>query len=132
MRTDLFTVQSDELIDLAASIMDWEKVRHIPVEDEQHNLVGLLTYRAILRMVSDPTLRTKGAVSVADIMEHNPITAMPETPTLEAIELMKTHGASCLPVVVGTKLVGIVTEHDYMRIAGQLLEDQFRVDSDQA
>jgi CBS domain-containing protein len=130
MRTDLFTVQSDELIDLAASIMDWEKVRHIPVEDDKHNLVGLLTYRAILRLVSDPK-RKQGAVSVADIMEHNPITATPETPTLEAIELMRANGASCLPVVSGAKLVGIVTEHDYMRIAGQLLEDQLRANPDQ-
>ena len=126
MQTDLFTVQADELIDLAASIMGWEKVRHIPVEDEKHNLVGLLSYRAILKLVADPQMRSKGAVSVADIMEHNPITATPEMPTLKAIELMKSHGTSCLPVVEDGKLVGIVTEHDYMRIAGQLLEEQLR------
>lgn len=130
MKTDLFTVQADELIDLAASIMDWEKVRHIPVEDDKHNLVGLLSYRAILRMVSDPKMRAKGSVAVADIMECNPITATPETPTLDAIEMMRSQGASCLPVISEGKLVGIVTEHDYMRIAGQLLEDQLRAQFD--
>ncbi len=132
MNTDLFTVQADELIDLAASIMNWEKVRHIPVEDEKHNLVGLLSYRAILRFVSDPKMRAKDSVAVADIMERDPVTASPETLTIEAIKLMKAHGASCLPVVVEGKLVGIVTEHDYMRIAGQLLEDQLRAKPAQA
>jgi CBS domain-containing protein/gamma-glutamylcysteine synthetase len=128
MKTDLFTVQEDELIDLAASIMAWEKVRHIPVEDDKHNLVGLLSYRAILKVVSDPTLRTKGSVAVSDIMERNPITATPETLSLDAIAMMRSHGASCLPVISEGKLIGIVTEHDYMRIAGQLLEDQLRIE----
>ncbi len=130
MHTELFTVQEDELIDLAASIMDWEKVRHIPVEDEKNNLVGLVTYRSILRMVADPKLRSKmrdgGSVSVSEIMHRDPVTATPEMTTLDAIALMREHGASCLPVVSGRKLVGLVTEHDFMRIAGQLLEAQLR------
>jgi CBS domain-containing protein len=130
MRTDLFTVQEDELIDLAASIMNWEKVRHIPVEDDKHNLVGLLSYRGILRMVSDPKVTDRSSVAVSDIMEKNPVTATPQTTTLDAIELMKSNGASCLPVITDGKLVGIVTEHDFMRIAGQLLEEQLRGDKD--
>ncbi|CAN0512987.1 unnamed protein product, partial [Laminaria digitata] len=126
VRSDLFTVQEDELIDLAASIMDWEKVRHIPVEDEGHNLVGLVSYRSILRVISDPKLRMKGSVSVSEIMHRDPVTATPETTTLDAIGMMRDHGASCLPVVRDRKLVGLVTEHDFMRIAGQLLEAQLR------
>lgn len=126
MRTELFTVQEDELIDLAASIMDWEKIRHIPVEDDKHNLVGLVSYRSILRVVADPKLRAKDSVAVSEIMHKNPVTATPDTPTLDAIELMRSNGASCLPVVRDHKLVGLVTEHDFMRIAGQLLEQQLR------
>ncbi len=130
MQTSLFTVQPDELIDLAASIMDWEKIRHIPVEDEHHRLVGLLSYRAILRMVADRKVHRGGEISVGDLMERDPVTVSPETPTLVAIELMRSHGTSCLPVVSDGKLVGIVTEHDYMRIAGQLLEEQLKETSD--
>lgn len=126
MQTDLFTVREDELIDLAASIMDWEKVRHIPVENAKHNLVGLVSYRSILRVVADPKLRAKGSVAVSEIMHRDPLTATPETSTLDAIEMMRKHGASCLPVVRDNKLVGLVTEHDFMRIAGQLLEQQLR------
>jgi CBS domain-containing protein len=45
---------------------------------------------------------------------------------------MRTNGASCLPVISDGKLVGIVTEHDFMRIAGTLLEQQLRNNPDKA
>jgi len=51
MTTDLFTVAEDELVDLAAHVMDWRHVRHVPVEDAQHHLVGLVTHRALLRLL---------------------------------------------------------------------------------
>jgi len=129
MITDLLTVQDDELIDLAASIMDWERVRHVPVEDADHNLVGMLSYRELLRQLVDPKRGSgRHTVSVGDVMRREPVCVTPETPTLDAIGLMREHGVSCLPVVApGTrKLVGIVTEHDYMRIAGKLLERELR------
>ncbi|MEZ6241416.1 MAG: CBS domain-containing protein [Phycisphaerales bacterium] len=129
MVTDVLTVQDDELIDLAASIMDWERVRHVPVEDAEHNLVGMLSYRELLRQLVDPK-RKEGehTVSVGDVMRRDPVCVTPETSTLDAIELMREHGVSCLPVVANAtrKLVGIVTEHDYMRIAGKLLERELR------
>ncbi|HEX3083364.1 MAG TPA: glutamate-cysteine ligase family protein, partial [Pyrinomonadaceae bacterium] len=45
MSTDLFTVRADDLVDLAASVMDWRHVRHVPVEDDAGRLVGLVTHR---------------------------------------------------------------------------------------
>ncbi len=127
MQTELFTVRRDELIDLAASIMDWEQIRHIPVEDEDHRLVGLVSYRALLRLVADPVKRKSESIAVEDIMERDPVSVGVSTPTLEAIALMRDRRASCLPVVNDEgKLVGLVTEHDYMRIAGRLLEEQLR------
>lgn len=131
MQTELFTVRQDELIDLAASIMDWEQIRHIPVEDKEHRLVGLVSYRALLRLVADPIKRKSDSIAVGDIMEREPLSVLPSMPTMEAISLMKANRASCLPVVTEDgKLVGIVTEHDYMRIAGKLLEDQLRGGND--
>ena len=45
MATDLFTVRPEDIVDLAASVMHWEHVRHVPVEDEDGRLVGLVTMR---------------------------------------------------------------------------------------
>ena len=47
---------------------------------------------------------------MSSIMERDPHSVGPETPTLEAIDLMRHHRVSCLPVVSDGKLVGIVSE----------------------
>ncbi|MEZ6318485.1 MAG: CBS domain-containing protein [Phycisphaerales bacterium] len=125
MTTNLFTVHEEELIDLAASIMEWERVRHVPVEDDDHHLVGLVSYRDLLKLVADPKRNRDKPIAVGEMMRRAPATVTPETSTLEAIGLMKRLGVSCLPVVTREgKLAGVVTEHDFMKLAGQLLEEQ--------
>ena len=52
MTEELFTVRPDDLLDLAASIMDWKHVRHVPVEDDEGQIIGLISHRAILREVA--------------------------------------------------------------------------------
>ena len=49
MQTDLLTVQPDDPVELVADIMSWERIRHVPVEDDAGKLVGLVTSRAVLR-----------------------------------------------------------------------------------
>lgn len=123
MTTDLFTVSPDEPVDLIAQLMEWQRIRHVPVEDHEHRMVGLVSYRALLRLLSDPEVaRRAHSISAADIMKKDPLTVSPVMPTLRAIEIMRQYGVGCLPVVHDGRLVGIVTEHDFMEIAGQLLE----------
>ena len=125
MTTQLFTVQEDELLEMVAFLMERNEIRHLPVEDDQHRLVGLVSYRSILRMVSDMGSEgDKGTTPVKSIMEVDPVTVTPETSTLEAIDVMRKNGVSCLPVLKGDKLVGLVTEADFMPIAYELLEKQ--------
>lgn len=128
MSTDLFTVSPDELVDMVACVMRWQHVRHVPVEDSKHRLVGLVTQRCLLRLMSDNLGRaTTEPVPVSEIMQTKVVTVHPETPSLEAIDLMRSHKIGCLPVVDrDDHLVGIVTEHDFMDIAGRLLEEHFR------
>lgn len=123
MTEELFTVRPDDLLDLAASIMDWKYVRHVPVEDEKGEIVGLISHRAILREVARGRSDSSNPAAVKDVMRINPITAAPETLTVEAIRLMRKHKLGCLPVVAKGKLVGIVTDHDLINVAGKLLED---------
>jgi CBS domain-containing protein len=125
MTTQLFTVQEDELLEMVAFLMERNQIRHLPVEDDEHRLVGLVSYRSILRMVSDMASEgDKGTTPVKTIMELDPVCVTPETSTLEAIDLMRKNGVSCLPVLKGDKLVGLVTEADFMPIAYELLEKQ--------
>lgn len=125
MTTSLFTVHEEELVDMVAFLMDRKQIRHVLVEDDAHSLVGLVSYRSVLRLMAegfDSGFRETPPVS--DIMERNPASVSPEMPTLEAIDLMRKHRVSCLPVVNNGKLVGIVSEADFMPLAYDLLEDR--------
>jgi CBS domain-containing protein len=125
MTTDLYTVHEDEPLDLVANLMEWERIRHVLVEDHQGRLVGLVSYRALIRLMARAELRgTGGETAVSEIMTKDPVSVTPETPTLEAIRTMRRHGIGCLPVVKDDRLVGVVTERDLMNLASELLEDR--------
>ncbi len=125
MSTDLFTVGPDDLVDLAASVMDWRHIRHVPVEDDAGNLVGLISHRDLLRMLSQGLLnRAKGPVAVKEIMKKELVTISPETPTIEALRIMQSRKVGCLPVVQGGRLVGLVTAYDFLSLSAEIIEKE--------
>jgi len=119
MTTDLFTVHPDDLIDLAASVMDWRHIRHVPVEDGEGKLVGLVTHRMLLRLLTAQHQETK-QITVAEIMLTNPVTVTSNTSSLEAIEIMRGHRIGCIPVVDDSQLVGIITSFDFLAASAHL------------
>ena len=121
MSTDLFTVKPNDLIDLAASVMDWRHIRHVPVEDEDGRLVGLITHRGLLRMMSKGN-RDGSPITVREIMVPNPVTVSPSTSSLETMEIMRSNRIGCLPVVEGNQLVGIVTSYDFLEASAKLFQ----------
>jgi len=124
MTRDLFTVRPDDIVDFAATLMDWRHIRHVPVEDDKGMLVGLVSHRDLLRLVAQGRMGKDHRVTVEEIMNPNPITVNPETSTVEAIQIMRKKGLACLPVTRDRKLVGIVSEHDLIIVASHLLESQ--------
>nr|MBA3393331.1 CBS domain-containing protein [Deltaproteobacteria bacterium] len=127
MTTDLFTVQADDPVEMVANLMIWERLRYVPIEDEDHRLIGIVTHRAVLRFLlsGGSTLRTP----IADIMKREVSTVTPETPTIDALRLMRQLQLGCLPVVQDDRLVGIVTEGDFLEIASKLLEHQLATEA---
>ena len=133
MSTDLFTVQPDDLIDLAASVMDWRHIRHVPVEDGEGRLVGLITHRSLLRLMSNGTRReTSIPVTVREIMVSNPVTVSPSTSSLEAMEVMRMSRIGCLPVVENDHLVGIVTSYDFLEASANLFRQHLTASPQQS
>jgi CBS domain-containing protein len=124
MSTDLFTVRPDDLVELAARVMEWRDVRHVPVEDNEGRLVGLVSHRSLLRLLAEGT-RDDGRepVAVRDIMKADPVSAAPGMPVKEAAKLMRRHRIGSLPVVEGGHLVGIVTVYDFLESSAGLLDD---------
>ncbi len=122
MNTDLFTVQPDDILDLVVEMMNTQKLRYVPVEDENGHLMGLVTSSKTLRHYRGSHLwDPKKPLPVRDIMITNPITIGPDESIRSALEIMKTHGIGCLPVLEGNELVGIITEQDFLNITLHLL-----------
>ena len=122
MSTDLFTVNPDDLIDLAASVMDWRHIRHVPVEEADGRLVGLVTHRGLLRMMISRAESDIKPITVREIMVQEPVTVSPSTSSLQAMEIMRRHRVGCLPVVEGDQLVGIVTSYDFLEATAKLFQ----------
>jgi CBS domain-containing protein len=107
--------------------MDWERIRHVPVEDHEDRLVGLVSYRSLIHLLAQGEFARRDApIPVSEIMKRNLVTVDPGTTTLEAVALMKEKGIGSLPVVKDGQLIGIVTERDFMNIAGVLLEEKLK------
>jgi len=125
MHTELVTVSPDDIVELAASMMDWEKIRHLPVEDSEGRLVGIVTHRVMVRLLAKRDRAAK-EITVREVMTPNPISVGPECTTLRAIDVMREHKVGCLPILRDGRLAGIVTERDFLRIAGKLMAEKLR------
>ena len=124
MSTDLFTVRPEDVIDLAASLMHWKHVRHVPVEDDNGELVGIVSHRDLLELLALGKADRAGEIIVRDIMRKELVTISPETSALDALFLMREKGIGCLPIVRGRKLVGLVTAYDYLTVSAKLFEEK--------
>ena len=122
MRTDLFTIQSEDPVAVVLHLMIWERIRYVPVEDKDHRLLGLVTHRAVMRLLAQGG--SAQHTPVAAIMRTDVVTVTAETPTLEAIRLMRRYRIGCLPVLNEERLVGLVNEDDFVDVAKKLLEEQ--------
>lgn len=111
MTTDLFTVSQNEPVLLIKSLMEWKNIRHLPVENLAGELVGLVTATNLQRVNDFSRL------SVRKIMVKNLITVTSETPIQEAVQMMKTKGIGCLPVVENGKMIGLITDTDLKRLS---------------
>jgi CBS domain-containing protein len=123
MSTSLVTVHPEDIVDYVASIMHWEHLRYVPVEDMEGRLVGLVSQRNLLLLLAQgSTLNRAQGVPVSAVMKRDLITVSPDTPTTEAIQLMRHRKIGCLPVVERGRLVGVLTLFELLTVSANLLE----------
>ncbi len=111
-------------VEVLFNLMEDHRIRHVPVVDEDGDLVGLVTHRDLLRgaVVEQPDLpryverAVRQRLRVRDLMVAEPLSVGPDTDLREAAQVLLDNKFGCLPVVEGSRLVGILTEADFVRL----------------
>ncbi|MCB0807148.1 MAG: CBS domain-containing protein, partial [Bacteroidales bacterium] len=123
METDVFTVHPDDVIELVIDMMDWSRIRYVPVEDEKGKMVGLVTARLLLRYLRKNIKKVDTTkINIEEIMIREPIVVKPDDKISVAIDLMDKNQIGCLPVIKNNELVGIVTEAEFFRLSKRLFD----------
>ncbi|MGL4775043.1 MAG: CBS domain-containing protein, partial [Aeromonas veronii] len=125
-----FTLGPSNSVKQAMDLMQQERIRHIPIVDEQHHLLGLVTLTDILAtresklLLISPEREAEftDSVQLDEIMTRQVASVDPHAGIKEAALYLQRHRYGCLPVLKGRKLIGIVTASDFISVAINLLE----------
>jgi acetoin utilization protein AcuB len=112
-----------------------KQFRHLLVVDEEHRLIGIISDRDVLRCLGPakrPDRAALAEITARDIMSTDLLTVTPGTLLERAVVLMIDQGVSCLPVLVGSTLVGIVTNTDLNVLLQMFLQSVPRLPSAQS
>ena len=116
-------IESEALLAEAERLMEEHDVRRLPVVDNGR-LVGIIS-KGDLREARMAELSARhpyepvteeGWLTVAEAMTSPVVTVAPQTPLVEAVQLMLEHKIGGLPVLEASRLVGILTDTDIIRL----------------
>lgn len=123
MSTDLFTLGRNDKLSIADDLIKRQRIRHIPVLDADGELCGILTQRDLFRGILLRSLgygeraeqRLLDSLSIKDAMHDEVLTISPKSTLGDAAKLMLSNKVGCLPVVDGARLVGMISEADFVK-----------------
>ena len=120
------TLGRNDQLSLADDVMRAERIRHLPVLDEDGKLCGIVSQRDMFRGALAQALgygtagqgKVLAMLRVKEVMTTEVITIPPDAALAEAARTMLERKIGCLPVLDGgRRLVGILTESDFVALA---------------
>jgi acetoin utilization protein AcuB len=123
MTPDPHTISPDTPLYDAVGLMKMAHCRQLPVVDGEGLIIGIITDRDVRLALSSPLtpherlddITLLREVTTGTCMTPDPLCVTPDTPAVEAAEVMLRHKFGALPVVDGNrKVVGIVTVSDLL------------------
>jgi CBS domain-containing membrane protein len=124
MTEPVFALGPDDSLAATRKLMDEHHVRHVPVVDGEGHLIGIVSHRDLLRhalieqsdVPDDIENSLLARLRVHDLMTERVDFVTPATDIREAAQIMLDNKYGCLPVVLDERLVGILTESDFVRL----------------
>ncbi len=122
MTREVATLQRGDKLSLANNVMQLGRIRHMVVLSEEGGLAGIVSQRdlfrgALVKAFGYGTVAQKKvmeAILVKEVMSTELLTTTPDALLSEAALSMSEQKIGCLPVVEDGKLVGILTEGDFV------------------
>jgi CBS domain-containing protein len=127
MTRSVRTLGRNDKLSAADALMRSERIRHLPVIDENGRLAGIVSQRDLffnalvqaLGFGSASQDRMLGTIMVKEVMTENVVTTTPETLVTDAARAMVDRKIGCLPIVEGDVLIGILSESDIVSAVAQ-------------
>jgi CBS domain-containing protein len=133
MTKEVVTLDANDTLNVADDVMSLGRIRHMPVIDGNDLVVGLISQRDLFRGALARSLgygefgqkKLYATLRVKDVMTNDVLTIPPTATIVDAAEIMTDRKIGCLVVVEGERLVGILTESDFVRL---VLSEEARED----
>jgi CBS domain-containing membrane protein len=128
MTAQVTTLKRNDKLTLANDVMQLGRIRHLPVlDDDDEQLAGIVSQRDLFRGALAQALgygqhasrKLLDTFAVKDIMATDVITTSPDTPLVDAARVLMERKIGCLPVVDKGRLVGIITEGDFVALVAR-------------
>ncbi len=130
MSRTLITLGRNDMLSIADNVMQADRIRHMPVLNDDGRLVGIVSQRdlfhsALVRALGLGAAAEKKmldsilSILVKEVMATEVVTTTPDSLLREAARVMTERKIGCLPVVDDDRLVGILTEGDFVAIAAR-------------
>jgi CBS domain-containing membrane protein len=128
MTREPYTLEPDDTLATARELLAEHHIRHIPIVSPEGSLIGLVSQRDILAAADSSVLNRddesshEGYVALSAIMT-SPVQTADESASLRGAAMhLQQNKLGCLPILRQTKLVGIITDSDFVAIAINLME----------
>ena len=125
MTRHVITVGQNQKLVTADDVMRLERIRHLPVVDDAGGLAGIVTQRdlfhsGLVKALGYGTHAREQALDlfvVKEAMHNEVVTTTPDTLLADAARTMLDKRIGCLVVLEAGKIVGILTEGDFVKLA---------------
>jgi len=124
MSKEVATLELNDKLKIADDVMNLGRIRHMPVLDDNQEIVGILSQRDLFRGALARCIgygeyaqqKLLDQLVVKEVMSRNVVTVAPSAPLEEAARLMLERKIGCVVVADEGRLVGILTESDFVKL----------------